>query len=83
MLNINDAVTFFGWCTIINLVFLSFSSILLIVMKNSISKIHSQLFNLHQDDVHKAYFQYLGNYKIAIIVFNLTPYIALKILSGL
>jgi hypothetical protein len=39
------------------------------------------MFGLTDVDVLHTYFQYLGHYKIAILVFNLVPYIALKIIK--
>jgi hypothetical protein len=29
----------------------------------------------------RAYFQYIAQYKIAIIIFSLTPYVALKLMA--
>lgn len=81
MIEINNITMFFGWCTVITTSILIFTSIILSLMKNSISKIHSNVFGLNQADIPLVYFQYLGNLKIAIIIFNLAPYIALKIMS--
>jgi len=39
------------------------------------------MFGLNEMDVARAYFQYLAQYKIAIFVLNLVPYIALRMLS--
>jgi hypothetical protein len=50
-------------------------------MRGFITKIHSSLFGLDEKDLGRAYFQYLAQYKIAIIVFNIAPYLALKIMS--
>jgi len=54
---------------------------MLIVMRGSITTIHSKLFGLDEKDLGRAYFQYLAQYKIAIIVLNIAPYIALRIMS--
>ena len=81
MTDINNLTTFFGWCSIINLGILLFSTIILSAFKKPISTIHSKVFGLNQDDIPLIYFQYLGNYKIAIILLNFVPYITLKIMS--
>ena len=81
MTDINNLTTFFGWCSIINLGILLFSTIILSAFKKPISIIHSKVFGINQDDIPLIYFQYLGNYKIAIILLNLVPYITLKIMS--
>ena len=73
--------TFFGWTTAINFVLLGVSSIMVIAMRGSISRIHGRMFGLEPVDLSRAYFQYIAQYKIAIIVFSLTPYVALKLMA--
>lgn len=70
-----------GWCSIINVGFLMFSSILLIAIRGTVSRIHGKMFNLDENYLSQAYFQWLGQYKIAIIVFNVVPYFALRIVG--
>ena len=80
-MNSMEAITaFFGWTTVINVALLTFSSIMIIVTRRSISRIHGRMFGLESVDLSRAYFQYIAQYKIAIIVFSLTPYIALKLM---
>ena len=76
--SIQTLTTFLGWCTVLNLGVLSLAAILLIIMRTPISSIHSKMFGLSQDDLSRAYFQYLAQYKIAIFVLNIVPYLALK-----
>jgi hypothetical protein len=38
------------------------------------------MFDLAEADLSRAYFQYLAQYKILIFVFNLMPYLALRII---
>ena len=73
--------TFFGWTTVINFVLLGVSSIMVIALRGSISRIHGRMFGLESVDLSRAYFQYIAQYKIAIIVFSLTPYVALKLMA--
>ena len=81
-MNTLEAVTaFFGWTTVINFVLLFVSSIMVITIRGAISKIHGRMFGLETADLSRAYFQYIAQYKIAIIVLSLTPYIALRIMS--
>ena len=72
---------FFGWCSVINIVLLMFSAIFIIRIRKSAASIHGKMFGLDEDYLSKAYFQYLGQYKIAIIVFNIVPYLALKVMG--
>lgn len=72
---------FFGWCSIINIGLILFSTIFLIFLREPISRIHSKFFNLKNDDLSHSYFNFLAHYKIFIIVFNIVPYITFKIMS--
>ena len=73
--------TFLGWCTVINIGLFMLSSILIIAIRGTASRIHGKMFNLDEKSISQAYFQYLGQYKIAIIVFNIVPYFALKVMG--
>ncbi len=70
-----------GWCSVINIGFLMFSSILLIAIRGTASRIHAKIFNLDEKYLSQAYFQFLAQYKIAIIVFNIVPYFVLKVMG--
>ncbi len=72
---------FLGWCTVINIGVFMLQSILIIAVRGTASRIHGKMFNLDEKYTSQAYFQYLGQYKIAIIVFNIVPYFALKVMG--
>jgi hypothetical protein len=81
MNSLDVVTTFFGWTTVINFVLLAVSTISVIAMRESISRMHGKMFGLEPVDLSRAYFQYIAQYKIAIIVLSLTPYVALKLMS--
>ena len=78
MIEIDTLTTFLGWCSVINISVLVLTTIILVMMRGPISGIHSKLFGVSQANLPSTYFQYLGNYKIAIFIFNVVPYLALK-----
>lgn len=78
---IDTLTTFLGWCCVINIGVLVMSTIIVMIMREPIAGLHSRLFGLNPAELPAAYFQYLGNYKIAIFIFNLVPYLALKVMS--
>ncbi len=81
-MNSLEAITaFFGWTTVINFALLFVSSITVIAARESIARLHGRMFGLESVDLSRAYFQYIAQYKIAIIVFSLTPYVALKLMA--
>jgi hypothetical protein len=70
-----------GWCTVLNVGVLLFSSILVVIARAPVKRLHASMFGLSEGDLSRAYFQYLAQYKIAILVFNLAPYLALRIVG--
>ncbi len=81
MIEINTLTTFLGWCSVINIAVLMVSVIVLMVMSKPVANIHSKLFGINSSSLPPIYMQYIGHYKIMIIIFNLVPYIALKIMN--
>ncbi len=81
MMTIEALTELLGWASVVNITILLLSTLALIIMRGAITGIHSKLFGLDEKDLGRAYFQYLAQYKIAIIVLNISPYIALKIMS--
>jgi hypothetical protein len=69
-----------GWTAIINIAILLISTLAVVSMRGTIIGIHSRLFGLDEKDLGRAYFQYLAQFKIAIIVLNIAPYLALRII---
>ena len=80
-MTIDQLTAFFGWCSAINLGVLILSSIALILLKRPVSAIHSRMTGIPVAGLPGLYFQYLGFYKIGIFLFNLVPYIALKLMA--
>ncbi|WP_444928505.1 DUF6868 family protein [Microbulbifer sp. SSSA002] len=70
-----------GWASVINIGILLLSTLGLVCLRKPITRVHARIFTLNEQDLGRAYFQYLAQYKIAILVFNITPYFALKIIS--
>ena len=81
MMNMHALTVFLGWCSVINIGVLLFSTLALIAIRGPVSNIHSKLFGVSQSDLAPLYMQYLGNYKIAIIILNIVPYLALTIMA--
>lgn len=67
-----------GWCTAINIGLLAVAALILVSMRDLVISIHRKMFSLNEETLSCAYLQYLAQYKIAILVLNLVPYIALK-----
>ncbi len=81
-MNIETIREFLGWCTVINFGLLAFGVVKLLLIRDWASGVHAKMFGLDDASVRETYFQFIVYYKIAILVFNLAPYIALTIMSG-
>lgn len=71
---------FFGWCAVINIGLLVVSALFLVVFKQTAFWVHKKLCRLNDEDLERAYFQYLAQYKIFTMVFSIVPYFALSII---
>ncbi len=80
MQSIEALTQFFGWCAVINIGFLLFASFFLAFMRGFVLNVHTRMFALSKEDVLRAYFQYLAQYKIVALVFSVVPYVALKLM---
>jgi len=81
MASIDSLAEFFGWCTLINVGLLMLTFLFITAARPLIVGLHSKLFGIAEAELPAAYLQYLAIYKIGIILLNLVPYIALKIMS--
>ena len=72
-------VPIFGWALLVNISLLVFSTVMLLLCKKPVKKIHSSLFAIPEEELDRLYFDYLARFKALVIVFNLSPYIAMRI----
>lgn len=80
-MDIINVTAFFGWCTALNLCMYSLSAVFIIVFKDFTMNIHSKIAGIDPLELPKLYFKFLGNYKIGILLFNLVPYISLRLMA--
>lgn len=79
-MTLHELTVFLGWSTVINFAVLICASVMIMGFRNAICSIHSKLTGVSKEALPLQYFQYLANYKIAVLVFNLAPYLALRIM---
>jgi len=81
MENLSTITAFLGWCTLLNIGLLTFSTIMISLLNTPIKSIHAKITGVSIEKLDELYFAFLGNYKLAIFVFNLVPYCALKLMT--
>jgi len=82
MLTISQLTELLGWATVINIGIFLLVTVALSTMKSFTMKIHSKMFGLQEEELNRAYFRYLANFKLMITVFILVPYLSLKIMGN-
>ena len=72
--------TFFFWMTVINFLILVISTVGVVALTQEMKVIHSQMFHVPSDELSQIYLEYLAWYKLLWMIFNLVPYISLRIM---
>ena len=80
-MDIETLMGFLGWCSVLNVIILTLASLSLFNGLERIMKIHRQFLDLSDAELKVQYFRYLATYKILILVFNVVPYVALRIVA--
>lgn len=80
-MNVETLTTLLGWCTVINIGLLIFAGIMWILGKDVFGKMAAKLFGITIEEVKVTFFRVLLQYRLTIIMLNLVPYIALKIME--
>ena len=72
--------TFFFWMTVINFLILLISTVGVVALTQEMKVIHSQMFHVPSDEPSQIYLEYLAWYKLLWMIFNLVPYISLRVM---
>lgn len=80
-MSIEQLTQLFGWMTLINLGLMLLTLVAVVLMKKLAITVHQRLFGLSKAELSHAYFTYLARFKLLVIVFNLTPYLALLLMA--
>ncbi len=71
----------FGWCTLINWAALLWWWLFLWLARDFVYRLHSKWFKLSEQAFDGMHYAGMGLFKVAILMFNLVPYIALRIVG--
>lgn len=72
---------FFAWCSVINIVLLIIWAIFLRVAHDWIYRMHSRWFKLSLEKFDALHYSIMATFKLGLIMFNLVPYFALRIIG--
>ena len=80
-MDIQTLISFFMWCSILNLGLLMLSFIMLACAGDFVYRMHSKWFPMPRDRFNAVIYSFIGFYKIIVIVFNVVPWAALSIVG--
>ncbi len=66
--------------TVINFLILVISTVGVVMLTQEMKVIHSQMFHVPSDELSQIYLEYLAWYKLLWMIFNLVPYISLRVM---
>ena len=70
-----------GWSTVINIGLLLWWSLWILFAHDFVYRIHSKWFKIPVEKFDAIHYAGMAFYKITIIVFNVVPYLALRIIA--
>ncbi len=70
-----------GWCIVINWIVLAWWLLFFIMAHDWMYRIHSKWFKISVETFDAIHYSGLAIFKTAILVFNLVPYLALRIVG--
>ena len=80
-MDIQKLTKFIMWCSIINGAILVLSVIGIVLGPDIGLDLQSKLFNIPRETLNVALYLFLGLFKIVWLVFNVTPYVALRVVG--
>ena len=80
-MDIQTLTTFFMWCTIINGALFVLSATICMLAPGFVYSMQSKLFPLPRETYDLAMYSFLGLFKVLFLIFNVTPFVALLIIS--
>lgn len=80
-MSIELMIKFLGWCTVLNIGLLIWWAAFIIFAHDWVFRFHGKWFNLNYEQFDMVHYAGIAFYKLSIILFNLMPYLALRIIT--
>ena len=72
---------FLAWCSVMNIILLLLWFIIFALARDWIYRLHSKWYKLSQDAFNTIHYCGIAFFKMLIFVFNIVPYLALRIVG--
>ena len=70
-----------GWCTLINAAMFAAWSLAFVFAHDLVFKVHARWFKIPEERFDEIHYTMMGYYKLAVILFNLAPYLVLRLVQ--
>ena len=81
MNSMKTLTTFLGWCTVINFSLLILGGLAWMIVREGAVGFSAPLFGVTEAELHVTFLRVLLQYRAGIFLFNLVPWIVLKIMA--
>lgn len=80
-MNFETLRDFLGWCTLLNFGLLLLMTFALMGCRRPVARLHARWFGFSESVLSIEFYRFLAHYKMAVLLFNLVPYLALRIVG--
>ncbi len=80
MMSIELLIKLLGWTTVLNLALLIWWGLFIIFAHDWVYRLHTKWFSLSKEQFDTVHYAGIAYYKLSIILFNIAPYLALRII---
>lgn len=70
-----------GWCAIINMSLLLWWFLFFVLAHDLTYRVHKRWFDVSEHEFHLMHYAGMGLFKVAIVLFNIAPYVALRLVA--
>ena len=81
MNSVESLATFFGWCTVISFAILMLAVLFFGFFHEWAAEHSANFFGITNEEAKATFFRVFHQYRLAFVMLNVVPYIALKIMS--
>lgn len=78
-MDLTTLAAIFGWMLVVNLIIYLWSALFIIFGRDWVWRLQARVTGIPAEEWPRLSMDYLSRFKLAIIVFNLAPYLALRI----
>ena len=80
-ITIENLRTLLGWCAVINMAIMLGWFLAVVFAHNFMLRMHTRWFRISEERFDEIHYTMMGYYKLAVMLFNLVPYLVLRLVQ--